>query len=591
MDHLKDNNLKPVPDEADIYDKMPDTILVVDEIGRISKVVGQFASMFGYERAELVGNSFDLLMPERFRASHEGYVRNFQTAPHIRSMGSMSKFDLFAQRKDGTEFPVDIMLSPVTTETGTLIVAVIRDITASYKVREKLKNLAYCDQLTGLPNWVYLFEDLENYLVSSKDGSPKTISIATLEIDDLKDVNSTYGHSTGDRLVKEIALRMSKVTASKARLYRSGGGEFTIMMQKIGDPVVIAGVVDKLLKQIAIPFDIDTNRIHIAAHAGLAIAPAHGVNVEDLIANARLALNAAKKDSQHGYALYNPALRVRVEARQTLESELRAAFVNEEFEIFFQPQVSLLDGAVLGAEALLRWRHPERGIIGPNAFIESLASSPIAHDVGNWILKTACENAAHWKSCGLPLLRISINLFPAQFNGGTLVSDIENTLDKTGLPAHTLELEITENTAISCEDSIVKPLQILRDRGISIAFDDFGTGYASLRYLTKYPLSRIKIDRSFVRGIPENAEKTAIVRALIAMAHSLDLAIVAEGVETPDQREFLIARGCEEAQGFLYAKPLPNQEFIEFVRAAESRRLSNAGESVERSGKDAGLSA
>jgi EAL domain-containing protein (putative c-di-GMP-specific phosphodiesterase class I) len=246
-----------------------------------------------------------------------------------------------------------------------------------------------------------------------------------------------------------------------------------------------------------------------------------------------------------------------------------SAFSDKEFELYFQPRVRLVDGAVVGAEALLRWRHPERGILGPGMFIGILAESPIACDVGNWVLQTACERAAAWRAMSLPPVRVGVNLFPAQFHGRALVRDIEIALLQTGLPPEALELEITENIALGHDQSMLGPLRALREKGVHLAFDDFGTGYASLSYLRRYPLSQIKIDQSFVRKLPDDVEDAAVVRSLIAMAHHLGLKVIAEGIETPAQAALLRAERCDEVQGFLYAKPLPSAEFEEFLKLSQ----------------------
>jgi EAL domain-containing protein (putative c-di-GMP-specific phosphodiesterase class I) len=263
-----------------------------------------------------------------------------------------------------------------------------------------------------------------------------------------------------------------------------------------------------------------------------------------------------------------PVLRAQAQARRGLDLELRRAFAEQEFEIYFQPEIRLADGAVVGAEALLRWRHPERGVLTPWAFIETLADSSIAPDVGRWIIRAACEMASAWRAMGLPLGRIGVNLFPMQLQGDALLKDIDDSLRQTGLPGQALELEITENVALNYGGAI-ELLQKLAERGVKLAFDDFGTGYASLSYLTRFPLSRIKIDRSFVRNITDNAEHAAIVRSLIAMAHNLGLEVIAEGVETEAQAAFLLKEQCEEAQGFLYAKPLPAGQFADYLKTRQ----------------------
>jgi diguanylate cyclase (GGDEF)-like protein len=444
-----------------------------------------------------------------------------------------------------------------------------RDMTEARKAEERLRYLAHYDQLTGLPNRASLHEDLAQLLVSSDGPEHRPTTVAMLDLDGFKDINDTLGHSTGDQLLKEVALRLQATVADSARVYRLGGDEFVAIFAECGDPRIVSGGVDAMLERLSERFEINDQTLYIGASAGIAIGPTDGSNVEDLIANVDLALYEAKAQGGRTYRLYVPVLRARAEARRALDSELRRAFSEKEFEVFFQPQVRLRDGALVGAEALVRWRHPERGILGPGAFIDALADSPVVRDAGAWILRTACEQAAAWRRMGHRPIRIGVNLFPAQFHHEDLLADIEEILRQTGLPSEALEVEITENIGLSDEARVLSSLQAMRGKGMHLAFDDFGTGYASLSYLTRYPLSHIKIDQSFVRKIPESTRDAAIVRSIIIMAHNLGLEVIAEGVETAAQAAFLKAERCDEAQGFLYAKALSVEQFEEFLRSSE----------------------
>ena len=373
-------------------------------------------------------------------------------------------------------------------------------------------------------------------------------------------------------MLQEVAQRLTTIGDRNGLVYRFGGDEFVVILPNCGDPREVVGIANSILKRLGERFEISDHRLFIRASAGIAIAPADGSNVEDLIANADLALYDAKSAGGHTYRLFLPTLRAKAQARRALDTELRRAFSDNEFVLYFQPQVRTSDGLVVGAEALLRWRHPERDIIAPGAFIDALAESPVALDVGRWILRTACAHAAAWRLAGLPPVRIGVNLFPIQFHDGTLLQDVETALLASGLPADALELEITENIALGHDEAMLEPLRALRARGVGLAFDDFGTGYASLSYLTRYPLTRIKIDQSFVQKITDKSgpEETTIVRSMIVMAHNLGLEVIAEGVETAEQAHFLRAQQCDEVQGFLYARPLPPQEFAEYLRSNQT---------------------
>jgi predicted signal transduction protein with EAL and GGDEF domain len=391
-------------------------------------------------------------------------------------------------------------------------------------------------------------------------------------------VNDTLGHSTGDKLLVEVGRRLSEVAGEHGQVCRLGGDEFVVIVAECGDPRTIAGIVDSMLRRLAEPYEVNDHVLHMGGSAGIAIAPNDGEDGDELIANADLALYQAKSDGGRVYRFYLPVLRAQAQARRGLDADLRRAFAENEFELYFQPQIRLADETVIGAEALLRWHHPVKGILAPGAFIETLAESSIAPGVGRWIIRAACTKVAALRAKGLALNRISVNLFPCQLRDEALLSDIDEVLRDAGLAPEILEIEITENIALNYDEAAVV-LQKLRDKGVKLAFDDFGTGYASLSYLTKFPLSRIKIDRSFVGKITDDAEDAAIVRSLISMAHNLGLEVIAEGVETTGQAAFLLNERCEEAQGYLYAKPLAADGFEAFLR---THRLDCREGSVER---------
>ena len=442
------------------------------------------------------------------------------------------------------------------------------DITKREAAEEKLRRLAHYDQLTGLPNRTMLREELARLL--AKDGGRTPISVVLFDLDAFKDVNDTLGHTSGDRLLEEVGARLISVAEEHAVIgmaSRLGGDEFVIMLPGCGDPRTVGEVVDLTLERLNDPFLINEQQIHLSASAGVAMAPRDGSDVDELIANADLALYQAKSAGGRILRFFTPVLRAQAQARRRLDVELRRAFIESEFELYFQPQIRLADDAVVGAEALLRWRHPERGVLGPGAFIDALAESTYATAVGRWVIRTACQAAAAWRAADLPLGRIGVNLFPQQAHDDALERDVMEALKDYGLPAEALELEITENIAINREDT--GELVRLHEAGVQLALDDFGTGYASLAYLTRLPLSRIKVDRSFIANMMLNNQVAAIVRLLIAMAHNLDLRVIAEGVETAEQADFLRQEKCEEAQGFLYATPLPAAEFETFLRTRQ----------------------
>ncbi len=543
---------------------LPDAIVVVDQSGTIAQIHGQFTDVFGYRPEELLGESIMQLIPERFRGIHSGYVSMFFRSPHVRPMGGLD--ELSAVRKDGSEIAVDIMLSPLVTSEGSFVVAVIRDATERRKAKADLHRIAYFDPLTNLPNRHKMQHYLNCALSNFCDGLSCSVAIATLEIEHFQKINDAIGHFNGDALLKAVAHRLSSETPEGAKLFRVGGDEFSLVIPNCGDVRIIDEVVRRMFRRLEVPFNIDGRNIHIAAQAGIAISANHAASADDLIANASIALDGSKSDVTRNIRIFDPMLRVQAQARRKLDEELAQAFENGEFELFYQPQVYSATGKIAGAEALLRWRHPVRGLVGPGAFIGSLAEHPIVLEVGFWILHTAAKKAARWHDMGFRNFRIGVNLFPMHFYNDTLLRDVEKVLTETGLPAPALELEITEDIVLNSGADIIAPLKRLSEMGVGIAFDDFGTGYASLSCLTAYPLSRIKIDRSFLKNVPGTGKNTAIVPALIALAHQLGLNIIAEGVENAEQLNYLAECGCEEIQGFLFAKPMPEQDFVDYLK-------------------------
>jgi diguanylate cyclase (GGDEF)-like protein/PAS domain S-box-containing protein len=544
-----------------VIDASPVAIVCSDLDRRIMLWSRSAERLYGYAAEETLGTPIKIVPPEG---------RAESLALYERARGGESRRDVEArrQRKDGTFVDVRIAAAPMYHPDGTVrgVAWAHEDITDRKRAEEQLKRLAHYDPLTGLPNRVSLQKDLERRLSADVGGAPT--SIALFDLDGFKDVNDTLGHSIGDRLLIEVGARLIESSNRRGegdRVFRLGGDEFVVIIPDCGDPRLVGESVDAMLMRLAEPFRIDDQALHLGGSAGIAIAPNDGANFDDLIANADLALYQAKSDGGRTCRFFMPILRAQAQARRGLDLELRRAFEQNEFEIYFQPEIRLTDGAVVGAEALLRWRHPERGVLAPWAFIETLANSSIAPEVGRWIIHAACVQASAWRARGLSLGRIGVNLFPVQLHGDALLQGIEDALRATGLPGEVLELEITENVALNYEDAI-EPLRKLSARGVKLAFDDFGTGYASLSSLTRFPLSRIKIDRSFVRNITNNTEHAAIVRSLIAMAHHLGLEVIAEGVESEAQAAFLLKEQCEEAQGLLYAKPLPAAEFEHYLR-------------------------
>jgi diguanylate cyclase (GGDEF)-like protein/PAS domain S-box-containing protein len=555
-----------------IIDASPIGIVCSDLERRIVLWNPAAEKLYGYSAEEAVGARVQIVP-----SGEVAQAESFDMYQRARSGETIRNEEVLRQRKDGSLVHVKVAAAPVYSPEGAIrgVAWAHQDITERKKVQAQLERLAHYDPLTGLPNRLSLQKVLGRLLAG--EGSKRPISVALFDLDSFKDVNDTLGHSVGDQLLVEVGQRFIEATSERpsVQVFRLGGDEFVLVVPECGDPRVISEIVDAVLNRLAQNFEINEHSVRVGGSAGIAIAPNDGTTVDELIANADLALYQAKSNGGRTRRFFLPVHRAQVQARRALDLELTRAYAQKELEIYFQPEVRLIDRAVVGAEALLRWRHPERGILMPGAFIDTLATNAVALDVGRWIILTACQKAAAWRGMGLSPGRIGINVFPPQFQGDVLLHAIDEALHETDLPPESIEIEITENSTLNYEGA-AETLQKLHEKRVSIAFDDFGTGYASLSYLTRFPLSRLKIDRSFVRKVVDDSDAAAIVRSLIMMAHNLGLQVIAEGVENEAQAAFLLGEGCEEAQGFLFGAPLSAADFEKYLRARQSTNKAAA---------------
>lgn len=445
--------------------------------------------------------------------------------------------------------------------------AMLKDSTARQREEEDLRQQANIDGLTGLANRGKFYRSVEETLISS---IPATLLM--IDLDGFKDVNDTLGHTLGDAILREVTHRLQNLVSNSDLVARIGGDEFAILLLELTDSSTAMQRAEVILAAIAQPITIDNNDVRIAASCGVALAPAQAQEALEFIGNADLALFKAKTVGRGRAFMFVPALRMAAVARRLYGLELHRAVDKGEFVLFYQPQISMADGSVTGAEALIRWHHPERGILSPAAFLPALEGGPLAAAVGSWILNEACAQAAYWRRSGAPRFRIGVNLCSAQFRVGDLAAEVMAVLTRHGLPAEALELEVTENIVLDNDDIVLGILQRLHNQGVGIAFDDFGTGYASLSLLKSYPLSRIKIDQSFVRGILTSKRDASVIRAIIDMAKNFDLETIAEGIETEAQYNYLRKEKCDEGQGYFFGKPMSVPQFELLVGIGNSAR-------------------
>ena len=433
-------------------------------------------------------------------------------------------------------------------------VATQEDVTERRSAERQIAHLAHYDALTDLPNRMLFRERIERELERIKRG--EQLAMLYIDIDEFKSINDSLGHPVGDELLKAVASRLRSCVRETDFVARLGGDEFAIVQTGIGQPSDVMELVKRIYDAIREPYECLGHHVTTDASIGIALAPHDGNDLDQLLKSADLAMYGAKADGRRTYRFFEAEMDARVKARRTLELDMRQAIIDGTFEIHYQPVVNLRRNEIVGCEALLRWRHPVRGMISPADFIPIAEETGLICEIGDWVLATACAEAMNWP----PNIRLAVNVSPVQFRSHAFSLKVANTLATTGLSASRLELEITEAVLIRDDDAALTLLQHLRNIGVRIALDDFGTGYSSLSYLRRFPFDKIKIDRCFVDGIEEADGSSAIVQAVINIANAQDMTTTAEGIETEPQREMLRDLGCTEMQGFLFSRPLPVEQ-------------------------------
>ena len=433
-------------------------------------------------------------------------------------------------------------------------VATHEDITERLAAQERIKHLAHYDALTDLPNRVSFYERMETVL--SRQRRSETIAVLSLDLDRFKNVNDTLGHPVGDLLLQAAADRMRSCVRSEDLVARLGGDEFAIVQGSSTQSSDVSALATRLIEAVGAPYDLDGHQVIVGASVGIAVAPTDGEKPDILMKSADLALYRAKADGGGAFRFFEAEMDARMQARHALELDLRKAIVNGEFELYYQPIVDVKTERITSCEALLRWHHPERGMVAPVEFIPVAESTGLIVPLGEWVLRQACDQAARWPDH----VTVAVNLSPVQFKSRNLLPTVVNALATSGLPASRLELEITELVLLQDNEGAFEVLRQLRGLGIRIAMDDFGTGYSSLGYLRSFPFDKIKIDQSFIHDLSIKGGSIAIIRAVVGLSSSLGITTTAEGVETKEQLARLTSEGCNEVQGFLFSPPRPAAE-------------------------------
>jgi len=539
---------------AAVFANTADGVFITDPEGTIRDVNRAFTQITGFTSDDVIGRNPRIWKSDQHESDfYRGIWRSLERNGHWRG-------EIWNRRKDGELYPAWMTVSQVLAEDGGLsgYVAVFSDISNVKDAEARLDHLAHHDSLTDLPNRLLLNDRLEHALQRAKRYGT-SLALVFIDLDRFKHVNDSLGHTLGDELLRQAGDRLSRCLRTDDTVARIGGDEFTLLLEDIGDKGCVA-VAEKVLARFAEPFELARHEVYLSPSLGIALHPENGEDADTLLRNADAAMYQAKHHGGNTYAFYTTSLTERAYEKVQLEGSLRRALEREEFDLHYQPQVDMVDKRVVGVEALLRWEHPKIGPIGPDRFIPIAEETGMIVPLGSWVLRQACRDAAAWLASGIELERIAVNVGGPQIRRGDLVSEVRSALDATGLPPSCLELEVTEGFIMEQAERSLTVLNELRKLGVRLAIDDFGTGYSSLSYLKRLPVNVLKIDRSFVRDVPADTNNVGICRAVIALGANLDLEVVAEGVETDAQQEFLIAAGCTRAQGYRYAAAMPASE-------------------------------
>lgn len=547
-------------------EQSPAIVMITDTEGHIEYVNSKFTEVTGYTLEEVKGKNPRLL-------------KSGQTAPEVFKQlwdtiqsGGVWQGEFRNKKKNGELYWELASISSIKDSEGriTHFLAVKEDISKRKWAEETVVHMAYYDSLTDLPNR-FLIQDRLNQLLTQARRKKKLVAIFMLGLDRFKSVNDTLGHALGDQILQAVGKRLAGSIRETDTIGRLGGDEFLILVPEIPSVEEAGKIAHEMLTSLRPPIHVNGHEVNLTASIGISVFPHDGDDVESLFKDADTALARAKHQGRNNYQLYTPAMHVEIFGRMVLENSMRKALSREEFVVHYQPIVELKSRRLVGTEALVRWQHPEIGLISPMEFIPIAEENGLIVPIGEWVLRAACEKVRYWHESGLPPLSLSVNLSARQFQDANLLEMIEWVLRKTSLESRHLEIEITEGIAMENVDFTLTTLRRLKEMGVRIAIDDFGVGYSSLSYLKEFPIDSLKVDQSFVRDLTSDPADAAIVSAVIVLAHSLKMRVIAEGVETQEQLDYLKRQGCDMAQGYLFSKPLPPDQLEALI--LQSKRL------------------
>ena len=570
----------------------PDIIYILDKDGHFTFINERIESLLGYDGKELIGKHYSLLVHQndievaryvfnerrvgdrasrnvelRLKCKDDSKKRFFETRTLPIELSSMGMYQNEGNPKKRTYL-------------GTYGVA--RDITERKIAEDTINFQAYHDLLTNLPNRA-LLRDRLSLAISQAKREEEMLAVMFLDLDRFKNINDSLGHVVGDELLQQVSTRLKSCVREGDTLARFGGDEFTLLLPKIAkgkeDVSKIAEKINEVLKD---PFVIDNNELYVSASIGISIYPRDGTDMDSLIKHADIAMYNVKDTGKNNYRFYSTDMTTPYFQNLSLETGIHKALENDEFHLKYQPQINIKTGEIVGVEALLRWDHPEHGPITPAEFIPFAEETGLIVEIGHWVLRNACAQLKQWRDIGLPEIRMSINMSARQLTEKCIVKHISTLLKDYAIPGHCLEIEITENTIMGDMDSVIHKLKALSKKGVYIAIDDFGTGYSSLSYLHKLPIQTLKIDRAFIKEVNMKHSGNSIINTIVAMAKGLSLNVIAEGVETQQQLDYLVEIGCSEAQGFLFGKPL-TADIITQLLIQEPYAAPNSGSGLHNS--------
>jgi diguanylate cyclase (GGDEF)-like protein/PAS domain S-box-containing protein len=537
-----------------IYDSFHE-IYVLDASTFFIKVNQEGCHNLGFSWNELAAMSLPDIMPEICKDEFTRYINDLVSGERTKIT-----FETVNRRKDHTTYPVEATLQIIVNGNQPLFVCIVRDTIERKQAEEMINYLSYKDHTTNLPNRS-LFNDRLNLSIAQAKRHIHSFAVIFLDLDRFKNINDSLGHSLGDLLLKAVADRLSRCLRDHDTVSRFGGDEFVLLLTNVARVEDVAKIAQRITKALTKSFQINEYELFVSASLGISIYPSDGVEGETLLKNAGVAMNRVKEQGGNYYQFYSPEMNKKVFERLVLENSLRKALDRQEFLLFYQPQYNSKSKKIVGVEALIRWQHPEFGLISPGQFIPLAEETGLIVQIGEWVMRTACQQNKNWQKQGFPPLDVGVNMSALQFKHQNLVKMVAQVLEETQLDGCCLRLELTETNFMENAEEIITVLHELKRMNIQLSIDDFGTGYSSLSYLKRFPVDILKIDQSFLSGITTNESDREIIAAMISLGHALKLNVIAEGVETKEQFDFIQALHCDEVQGFLFSQPLAPEEF------------------------------